>query len=75
MEPDEERIANIVRTTGATEAEARAMHHIQAAGRALRELPIRGRAQTEYMLLEVHIDALFNSVLARIAKRDHPEGW
>jgi hypothetical protein len=75
MEPDEDRIARIVRTTGATEAEARAMHHIQAAGRALRELPIRGRAETQFMLWEVHIDALFNSVLARIAKRDHPEGW
>jgi hypothetical protein len=75
MEPDEERIAYIVRTTGATEGEARALHHIQAAGRALWELPIDGAESIQTTLWEVHIDALLNSVLSRIAKRDHPEGW
>jgi hypothetical protein len=75
MEPDEERIAYIVRTTGATEGEARALHHIQAAGHALWELPRDEAGSIQTTLWEVHIDALLNSVLARIAERDHPEGW
>jgi hypothetical protein len=49
--------------------------HAQAAGRALLELPVRGMRQHQFMLWQVHLDALFNSVLARIAKRNHPEGW
>jgi hypothetical protein len=75
MEPDEDRIKSISDNTSATEAEVRALHLIQAAGRALRELPIdRGRA-IQFTVWQVHIDALLNSVLARIATRDHPGVW
>ena len=75
MEPDEKRIADIARETGATEAEARAIFHIREASAALRGLPSEGTYWVEMMLWFPQADALLNYVLGRIARRDHPEGW
>ena len=75
MEPDEDRIASIRRTTGASEAEARVMHYIMATNHALEQLPDEGMALMQRTLWSTHTHSLMDIMLARIARREHPEGW
>ena len=85
MEPDQEHIARIASQTGATEAEALVIFHLQRMARAWNELPPDlatgtteggGVARTrEALLFTNHYQPLMNMMLARIARREHPEGW
>ena len=75
MEPDRERIVELARSTGATEQEAWVLYHLQSASKAWDELPSGKPRFPEKMRFFVHYQALIDMVLARIARRDHPEGW
>jgi hypothetical protein len=85
MEPDQERIARLVRQTGATEEEALVIFHLQSMARAWNELPPDlasrateggGGARTRAALLFTnHYQPLMDMMLARITRREHPEGW
>jgi hypothetical protein len=75
MEPDQDRIKSISDTTGASEAEALVMHHITATEQALEQLPGEEIPPMQRTLWSSHTRSLMDSMLARIARRDHPEGW
>ena len=78
MEPNQEsqeRITHIASSTGATEQEARVLYHLGEASEAWNKLPSRKPRWPEAMRFSVHYRALVDMVLARIARRDHPEGW
>ena len=71
----QERIARIARSTGATEQEARVLYHLQEASKAWAGLASRYPGTPDKMSFFVHYQALIDMMLARIARRDHPEGW
>jgi len=75
VEPDEERLADIARDTGATEAEARVIYHIRAMNQAFIQVASDEEEWSESMMWLVHSKALMNAILARIVQRDHPEGF
>jgi hypothetical protein len=75
MEPDRERIVELARLTGATEQEARVLFHLQSASKAWDELPSGEPRIPDELRFFVHYQALLDMMLARIARRDHPEGW
>jgi hypothetical protein len=75
MEPDRERIVELARSTGATEQEAWVLYHLQSTSKAWGELPSGKPRSPDEMRFFVHYQALFDMVLARIARRYHPEGW
>lgn len=75
MGPDQERIADIASSTGATEQEARVLYHLRSASKAWDELPSGEPRFPDEMRFFVHHQALIDMMLARIARRDHPEGW
>jgi hypothetical protein len=73
MEPDQERITRITSRWGATEEEALVLFHLQRAATAWAELPAdQTKTMPGSVSFSVHYQALFNMILARIVRRDHP---
>ena len=73
MEGDGRDTAERVRKTGATEQEARILHHLDEAGRLFYELP--DLTETDRQTCAGHVSALVRVLASRVAERDHPEGW
>ena len=73
MEEDREEITHEAQRTGATEQEARVLHHLKEIGRLFSELP--GMTDVDLTTINQYITAMTRVVAARVAERDHPEGW
>ena len=73
MEDDAREIAERVRKTGASEQEARILHHLDEAGRLFYELP--DLTATDRQTCAGHVSALVRVLASRVAEREHPEGW
>jgi hypothetical protein len=68
MEPEEVWIASFRSKTGVDEAEARILYHLEAADWAMNELTRDLGTTTPLTSWHIHIDALKDSVWARIPK-------
>ena len=73
MEEEANGIAERVSKTGASEQEARILHHLDEAGRLLHELP--DLTETDRETCAGHVSALMRVLASRVAEREHPEGW
>lgn len=73
MEADRQEIARRVRETGATEDEARILYHLDEAGKLFYGLP--GITEVDLTTSGQHVSSLVRVIAARVAEREHPEGW
>jgi hypothetical protein len=73
LEENANEIAERTRKTGASEQEARILHHLDEAGRLFYELP--GITGTDRQTCAGHVSALVRVLASRVAEREHPEGW
>ena len=73
MEEDANGIAERMSKTGASEQEARILHHLDEAGRLFYELPDLTRTDME--TCAGHFSSLVRVLASRVAEREHPEGW
>jgi len=71
----QEHVARLAKSTGATEQEARVLYYLQGASKAWDDLPSEEPRAPEELRFYIHYQALFDMMLARIARRDHPEAW
>ena len=73
MEENRGETADRAQKTGATEEEARILHHLDEVGKLLYELP--GITEVDLTTSGQHVSALVRILASRVAERDHPEGW
>jgi hypothetical protein len=75
LEGMEQSIQEIVRTTGATEQEARVIYLLRQVDDAWDELPQPGSGLGDKMRFHVHYMALVEMIQSRIVRREHRDGW
>ena len=73
MEENREELAERARKMGASEDEARILHHLDEVGKLFAGLP--GITETDLTTSAQHVSALVRMLASRVAERDHPEGW